>query len=110
MKSRHVLILFSITLLFSVNLNAETALTPAAPATESGMTPAIKAYCEKLDKSFKKYGWDKSECDSFKWSHYRNSVLGNPLMWTVFGDVSDEDRPSFKDKDVTIVTVTRSLL
>jgi len=63
----------------------------------------IKAYCEKVDKSFKKYGWDKSECESYSWLHYRNSVLGDPLMWTTFGDVSDEEMPSFKDKDVTIV-------
>lgn len=106
MKARHVLILFS--LVFSFGLSAQTALPPAAPptpapATESGMTPAIKSYCDKLDQSFKKYGWDKSECENFKWSHYRNSVLGDPLMWTVFGDVSDEEQPSFKDKDVTIV-------
>lgn len=110
MKSRHVLILFSIALLFSVNLKAQTApitlpvAVPAAPpAVENGMTPAIKSYCEKLDLSFKKYGWPKSECADFKWSHHRNSVLGNPLMWTVFGDVSDEEQESFKDKDVTII-------
>ncbi|MBC7427509.1 MAG: hypothetical protein H7336_02785 [Bacteriovorax sp.] len=102
MKSRHVLILFSIVFLYSVNLFAQT-ITPAAPAVENGMTPAIKLYCEKLEKSFKKYGWNKSECADFKWSHYRNSVLGNPLMWTVFGDVSDENKDSFKDKDVTII-------
>jgi protein MpaA len=106
MKSRHVLILFSAFWLFVLNANSDTtpAVAPAAPpATADGMTPAIKSYCEKLEVSFKKFGWDKSQCADFKWNHYRNSVLGDPLMWTVFGDVSDEELPSFKDKDVTIV-------
>jgi protein MpaA len=106
MKSSHALILFSIALLCVVNLKAETVtpVTPGAPPeVENGLTPEIKSYCDKLDKSFKKYGWEKSECVDFKWNHYRNSVLGNPLMWTVFGDVSDENKESFKDKDVTII-------
>ena len=106
MKSRHVLILFSAVLLFAFNAKAQSTpeLAPAAPpATADGMTPVIKAYCEKLDVSFKKFGWEKSQCADFKWNNYRNSVLGDPLMWTVFGDVSDEELPSFKDKDVTIV-------
>jgi hypothetical protein len=97
MKSSHALILFSIALLCVVNLKAETVtpVTPGAPPeVENGLTPEIKSYCDKLDKSFKKYGWEKSECVDFKWNHYRNSVLGNPLMWTVFGDVSDENKAS----------------
>ena len=106
MKSRHVLILFSAVLLFVFNTNAQSANEPASaapPATADGMTPVIRSYCEKLDVSFKKFGWEKSQCADFKWNHYRNSILGDPLMWTVFGDVSDEELPSFKDKDVTIV-------
>jgi protein MpaA len=98
MKVRHVLILFSLMLLSANILHAENNSD-----SSTAMTPAVKAYCEKLEGSFKKYGWDKSQCETFKWNHYRNSVLGDPLMWTVFGDVSDEELPSFKDKDVTIV-------
>lgn len=106
MKSRHMLIIFSVVWLFILNANGEAppAVSSAvAPATADGMTPVIKSYCDKLDVSFKKFGWDKSQCADFKWNHYRNSVLGDPLMWTIFGDVSDEELPSFKDKDVTIV-------
>lgn len=108
MKPRHALILFSLVLAgnspVSAQISSAEAATPAvAPATSYGMTPVIEAYCKKLDKSFKKFGWDKSQCEDFKWSHYRNSVLGDPLMWTVFGDVSDEELPTFKDKDLTIV-------
>ncbi|MBY0413781.1 MAG: hypothetical protein K2Q18_06435, partial [Bdellovibrionales bacterium] len=101
MKARHVLILFSSILLSAFAGFAQTITTPSA--SDSLPTPAVKAYCEKLQKSFKRYGWDESQCEKFKWNHYRNSVLGDPLMWTVFGDVSDEEQPSFKDKDVTVV-------
>jgi protein MpaA len=66
-------------------------------------SPVMAKYCEKLDKSFKKYGWEKSFCESYEWLHYRNSVLGDPLMWTTFGDVSDEGKPTFDEKDITLV-------
>lgn len=98
MKFRHVLILFS-----SIILNYSSLQAQTPPAAVPAQTPALKNYCEKLDKSFKKFGWEKSQCEEFKWEHYRNSVLGDPLMWTTFGDVSDENEPSFKGKDVTIV-------
>lgn len=106
MKSRLILTIFTALWPFVLSVNAQTTPVGALnipPATADGMTPAIKSYCEKLDASFKKFGWDKTQCEDFKWNHYRNSVLGDPLMWTVFGDVSDEDLPSFKDKDLTIV-------
>lgn len=96
MKYRHLLIIFSSVLLHSSGIFATTA-----EATE--LTPVLKTYCEKLDKSFKRFGWDKSQCETFSWEHHRSSVLGDPLMWTTFGDVSDEEQPSFKEKDVTIV-------
>ncbi len=66
-------------------------------------TNAISNFCDKLDGQFKKYGWDKSECESYEWITYRNSVLGDPLTWTVFGDASDEEKPSFKQKDVSMI-------
>jgi protein MpaA len=64
---------------------------------------ALKKFCSKLDERFKNYGWDQSQCESFNWIHVRTSVLGDPLVWTIFGDVSDEATPNFKDKDVTII-------
>lgn len=63
----------------------------------------LKKFCEKMDVRFKIYGWEKSQCEKFEWTHIRNSVLGDPLVWTIFGDVSDENKPSFKDKDLTII-------
>lgn len=85
------LALFIFTILFYSNLFALE------------QTEVLNKYCDKVEKSFKKYGWEKSNCSEYKWLHYRNSVLGDPLMWTTFGDVSDEEQESFKSKDVTIV-------
>jgi protein MpaA len=66
-------------------------------------TPAILKFCNKLESKFKIYGWEKSQCESFQWNHIRNSVLGDPLLWTIFGDVSDENKATFKEKDLTII-------
>ncbi len=67
------------------------------------LTPALKNFCGKLERSFKKYHWNKSECESFSWYHVRNSVQGDPLPWVVFGDTSDSDKADLKNKDVTIL-------
>lgn len=67
------------------------------------ITPSLSNFCSKMEKQFKKYGWSKSDCESYDWLSYRNSVLGDPLAWTVFGDVSDEEKPTFKAKDVSII-------
>lgn len=69
----------------------------------TSLTPALTKYCAKLDQKFKLYNWDKSQCESFDWYHIRNSVLGDPLVWVTFGDVSDENKESFKGKDITII-------
>ncbi|MAZ48136.1 MAG: hypothetical protein CME65_06215 [Halobacteriovoraceae bacterium] len=49
-------------------------------------TPAVAAYCKKVDKYFEKYSWGKSHCENFQWNHVRNSFWGNPIVWHVFGD------------------------
>lgn len=67
------------------------------------LTPALSQYCAKLDQKFKTYNWEKSQCENFDWNHIRNSVQGDPLVWTTFGDVSDENKESFKAKDITII-------
>ncbi|MBC7540798.1 MAG: hypothetical protein H7281_18400 [Bacteriovorax sp.] len=97
MKFRHSNIIFlslALVLLFSFTVNS---------ADIPKLTPALNSFCKKLDVQFKKYGWDKSECERFDWIHVRNSVEGDPLTWTVFGDTSDEEKPSFKQKDVSII-------
>lgn len=68
------------------------------------LTSKLKAYCEKIDTSFKKYRWAKSECESFSWYHIRDSVLGDPLTWTIFGEIgADHDKDGLAKKDVTMV-------
>lgn len=72
-------------------------------STENGMSARLREYCQQLDGAFKKHGWGASRCEEFLWYHHRDSVLGTPITWTVFGDASDEEAASFKTKDVTIV-------
>lgn len=101
MKLRHFKIQFTLSalvLLLAINTSSAESVVP-----EKKLTPALSKYCKKLDESFKKYNWDKSDCEQYDWVHVRNSVLGDPLPWLVFGDSSDEEKPSFKQKDVSII-------
>ena len=97
MKSRHshILSLAIIAILF-VSYSCFSDETPK-------LSPALSGFCKKVESHFKKHGWDKSECETYEWNHVRNSVIGDPLTWTVFGDVSDESKSTFKQKDVSII-------
>ena len=86
---------FCLTLLISLSQNSF--------GDEIKLTPAVEKFCSKMDQKFKVYGWEKSECETFNWNHIRNSVQGDPLTWTIFGDVSDENKSTFKNKDITII-------
>lgn len=59
---------------------AEVASTPVT------LTEPIQRFCTDLKKKFDEYGWGEPRCEDFKWNHVRNSNLGTPLIWTVFGD------------------------
>lgn len=61
-------------------------------------TDTVKKYCEKIQQSFEKYSWGKSNCELHKWNHVRNSVLGTPLIWKVYGEESEESR-----KNITMI-------
>lgn len=100
MKFRH----FKIPLFFPILafMVMQSLLVEASEPAQK-LTPAINRFCKKLEERFKKYNWEQSGCEDFEWIHIRNSVLGDPLTWTVFGDVSDEERSSFKQKDVSII-------
>ncbi len=45
----------------------------------------LKKYCDKTDKSFKKYGWGESKCSEYSWNFFRTSVKGDPLLWKTYG-------------------------
>lgn len=49
-------------------------------------TKPVIDYCKKIDQRFLHWGWGLSGCRDFGWHHVRDSVEGDPLMWTVFGD------------------------
>lgn len=63
-------------------------------------TKRVKSFCGDIDKKFKKYGWGKSHCDSYKWIHVRDTHQGRPIMWTVFGD---EEEHKQEPKNMTLV-------
>ena len=67
------------------------------------LTPALVGFCKKMNGQFKKFGWDKSDCENTNWIHVRNSVNGDPLIWTVYGDTTDEEKPTFKHKEISII-------
>lgn len=44
------------------------------------------AFCEKLEKSFDRYGWGKSECNQYAWTWTRSSSDGDPLIYAIWED------------------------
>ncbi len=58
-------------------------------AEDTRPTPAIKIFCSGVDAKFKDYKWGLSNCEKVNWNHVRNSDLGTPLVWTVFGNEND---------------------
>lgn len=48
-------------------------------------TVKMKTYCDNMELYFKKYNWGTSQCHDFSWHHVRNSFLGHPIPWFVFG-------------------------
>ena len=79
----------------AVENNTETA--NIMPIQQS---PKLEEYCDKIDTKFKEFSWGKSNCKNIPWFHVRNSHLGKPLIWTVFGN---EDEHKIKHKDMTLV-------
>lgn len=71
--------------------------------TEQGQlehSGAILNYCKKIENKFRRYRWGAANCLDFKWLHVRDSVWGDPLMWTVYGD---EEEHKKKRKNMTMV-------
>ena len=60
--------------------------------------PKIHKYCQKIQKSFKRYSWGNSRCIEHKWKFVRDSVLGDPLVWKVYGV-----EKNVKQKESTII-------
>jgi len=60
----------------------------------------VQQYCDKLDNYFEKYNWGQSHCNEFSWHHVRDSYLGNPIVWSVFGN---EEEHKLKHKNATLI-------
>lgn len=67
---------------------------------EVANTQRVNQYCDKIDKKFNHWGWGKSRCKSYQWHHVRDSFLGTPLIWKVFGD---EEAHLVKKKNTTMI-------
>jgi protein MpaA len=67
------------------------------------LTAALKKYCKKIDSKFKRYKWGKSGCDKVHWNHVRDSFLGTPLIWGVFGDEEKIKTASKEELNTTLV-------
>jgi protein MpaA len=50
------------------------------------LTEPVKNFCQSLSTKFTDYKWGNVLCENYNWNHVRNSNLGTPLIWTVFGD------------------------
>jgi protein MpaA len=72
---------------------------PLFSETSRPLTPAIQQFCQQLQKKFNQYSWGKTSCEDFPWNHVRNSNLGTPLIWTVFG----EEKSKAKDNTTIIL-------
>lgn len=70
------------------------------PTKPEENTEKVKAYCDKTNDYFKKYGWGDSGCHNFKWHHVRNSFWGNPIVWYVFGD---EEKRETEPMNITLI-------
>jgi protein MpaA len=55
----------------------------SAPNT---LSEPLRKICSQINDKFTEYKWGNPLCESFSWNHVRNSNLGTPLIWTVFGD------------------------
>ncbi len=94
---RYLLLSLFILTAFNFHLNASEV------SKKITLTKEVSKFCEKLGEKYKALGWEKFPCEDFEWNHIRDSVKGDPLIWTVFGDASTEDTPKFKENDITIV-------
>lgn len=83
-----------------LELSDEAPMMEATSSAEVKNTKAVTDYCQKIDKSYTRYGWGRSNCENYQWHHVRNSVQGDPLMWVVFGDEAAHRR---RPKDTTLL-------
>lgn len=55
-------------------------------------TKNIKEYCNKLEQSFERYGWGKSDCASLPWTWQELSHDGDPLIYAIWSDLDPDPK------------------
>lgn len=80
-----MLMLFSAILLGSFTSLTFAEEKAPQPVTYELSAP-VKKFCESLKSKFEEYKWGDPRCEEFAWNHVRNSDVGTPLIWTVFGE------------------------
>lgn len=55
---------------------------------QEGHAVVVAGYCKKLQNSFERYGWGKSDCEDVNWSWQRRSIDGDPLIYAVWEDTN----------------------
>jgi protein MpaA len=73
----------------NVKTNQDQAVE-LSTAGKFSLTDPIKKMCSQLETKFQEYNWGAPLCENFNWNHIRNSNLGTPLIWTVFGDENSD--------------------
>lgn len=66
------------------------------------LTPAIETFCSQIRNKFEEYRWGDPACSEYKWNHVRNSNVGTPLIWTVFGE---ENSPAAQNTTIIMCGV-----
>lgn len=74
----------------------ETSLNLKTQKVE--LSQKLKAWCELTDKKFEDYRWGKSRCEEFPWLHVRDSYMGRPIPWMVFGEETN-----LESKNITLI-------
>lgn len=64
------------------------------------LDPDLKRFCQKIEDDFKSKGWGKSRCDQVNWEYHRKSQLGDPIMFTTFGNAKGSEKTKL---DTTVV-------
>jgi len=57
--------------------------------------PEIKDLCGKIDSSFARYKWGKSDCLDYPWKSFRKSLKGTALGWMVFQNFPEKEKGEF---------------
>lgn len=60
---------------------------------------SVDKFCKKVNQKFLYWGWGKGRCHDYQWHHVRNSVKGDPLIWSVFG----KEGANGEKRDTTLI-------